>query len=356
MGLGSSIVAVLCSAYSFLLIRIKKIPLHLRLYAFRFGELLEALKQGFPTSGNNLADGMVSDVVNNMIVRGFGGNATALAVYTAVKSVFNFTQTTVTGPALATGPLFGVLYGARDKNGLREGYKVGPLFSVVWCALLVALLPVLQKFYGMSGNSNVRTCVLVCFLFVPFFLTISLTLQLFESTEKAGMGILYSIIPDSIRYPILLLLLTPHLGCMGIWLTFGSNVPMLDISIRANGFDITNLSAQVHAFLERENIPERTSYIVALCLEELAADFAAHCKEIQTKASDREIMDIKIFSDEASVRLIIRNMSKAYNLLNFDPSNDDASNLGIKMAQQFAHSIDYSYVYKINIVTIALDK
>ena len=69
--------------------------------------------------------------------------AMALAVYTAVKSVFSFTQAATVGTAVSTAPLFGILYGARDKNGLRrtlrEGFKVGLLFSVGWCAVLIAL-------------------------------------------------------------------------------------------------------------------------------------------------------------------------------------------------------------------------
>ena len=396
LGIGSCIAAASCSALAFLVIKLKKLPVKLKLYAFGPGELMEALKLGFPTAGNNIADGMVSGVVNNIIVRGFSGNPMALAVYTAVKSVFNFTQAATIGAAMATGPLFGILYGARDKSALRrtlrEGYKIGLVFAVVWCGVLMGLLPVLQKIYGMSGNTDVRTGVMVCFLFIPFFLAIRVMAQVFESTEKAGMGILYSILPDTVLYPLMLMVLMPRLGYMGIWLSFGgngllflvllfvvrsikersfrpsvdrmlcldesirSNVPMLDISIRANSFDVANLSEQIHAFLEQEKVSERTAYLAALCLEELAADFVAHSEEEHSKGSDQEVMDIKLFSDEGFLRLIIRNAAKGYNPLDFRPDDENVAKIGVKMVQKNARRIEYSYVYKINIVTIDLDK
>lgn len=394
LGIGTSIATALCCGISFVIVRVKKLPLKLSLKALNVKDALEAIRLGVPSSGNNLADGVVSGVVNNIILAGFGGSTTVLAVYTAVKAVFSFAQATCVGTALATGPLFGLLYGARDRSGLcrtlREGYKVGLLFDVGWCVLLAALLPVFERFYGMSGNGDMRTGVIICLLFTPVLLALRIMTQLFESTGKVAMGIAYSVIPDSIIYPLLLLVLMPKLGYIGIWLALGGNgilflllmylfrslknrttkmsldrmlcldesirdsVPKLDISIMATTEDTTAFLSQVHDFLKQEQVSERCAYITALCLEELAVDFVQHTQERQSKKG--EIVDIKLFSDEDALRLVIRNAAKPYDPLQFDHEAENETKIGVKLAQQVAQRIDYTYAFSLNIVTIDIAK
>lgn len=394
LGIGTSIATALCCGISFVIVRVKKLPLKLSLKALKIKDALEAIRLGVPSSGNNLADGVVSGIVNNIILAGFGGSTTVLAVYTAVKAVFSFAQATCVGTALATGPLFGLLYGARDRSGLcrtlREGYKVGLLFDVGWCVLLAALLPVFERFYGMSGNGDMRTGVIICLLFTPVLLALRIMTQLFESTGKVAMGIAYSVIPDSIIYPLLLLVLMPKLGYIGIWLALGGNgilflllmylfrslknrttkmsldrmlcldesirdsVPKLDISIMATTEDTTAFLSQVHDFLKQEQVSERCAYITALCLEELAVDFVQHTQERQSKKG--EIVDIKLFSDEDALRLVIRNAAKPYDPLQFDHEAENETKIGVKLAQQVAQRIDYTYAFSLNIVTIDIAK
>lgn len=394
LGIGTSIATMICCCISFVIVRVKKLPLKLSLKALKIKDALEAIRLGVPSSGNNLADGVVSGIVNNIILAGFGGSTTVLAVYTAVKAVFSFAQATCVGTALATGPLFGLLYGARDRSGLcrtlREGYKVGLLFTAGWCVLLAALLPLFARFYGMTGNGDMRTGVIVCLLFTPVLLALRIMTQLFESTGKVAMGIAYSVIPDSIIYPLLLLVLMPKLGYTGIWLALGGNgilflllmylfrslknrttkmsldrmlcldesirdsVPKLDISIMATTEDTTAFLSQVHDFLKQEQVSERCAYITALCLEELAVDFVQHTQERQSKKG--EIVDIKLFSDEDALRLVIRNAAKPYDPLQFDHEAENETKIGVKLAQQVAQRIDYTYAFSLNIVTIDIAK
>lgn len=394
LGIGTSIATMICCCISFVIVRVKKLPLKLSLKSLNVKDALEAIRLGVPSSGNNLADGVVSGIVNNIILAGFGGATTPLAVYTAVKAVFSFAQATCVGTALATGPLFGLLYGARDRSGLcrtlREGYKVGLLFTAGWCVLLAALLPLFARFYGMTGNGDMRTGVIVCLLFTPVLLALRIMTQLFESTGKVAMGIAYSVVPDSIIYPLLLLVLMPKLGYTGIWLSLGGNgilflllmylfrslknrttkmsldrmlcldesirdsVPKLDISIMATTEDTTAFLSQVHDFLKQEQVSERCAYITALCLEELAVDFVQHTQERQSKKG--EIVDIKLFSDEDALRLVIRNAAKPYDPLQFDHEAENETKIGVKLAQQVAQRIDYTYAFSLNIVTIDIAK
>jgi len=244
----------------------------------------------------------------------------------------------------------------------------------------------------MSGVPQFRTGVIVCLCFLPLLLAVRVMTQTFEATEKAGMGLTYSILPDSVIYPLLLLVLLPKLGYMGIWLAYAANslpflvllylirslgqksfrfsadrmlaldksirdnVPMLDISILSSNADATGISGQVHEFLKEENVSERTAYMAALCLEELAADFVEHTQTENIKDAEKTIMDIKLFSDEDSLRIVIRNAAPAYNPLDFQLDNETFSKIGVKLVQKVSRHIDYSHVYKMNIITIDLEK
>jgi hypothetical protein len=299
---------------------------------------------------------------------------------------------------LSAPPLLGLLYGARDKNGikrtLRETYKVALLFSAIWCGVLIALMPVLLKFYGMAGDPTlaaaVRSGVYITMLFIPLILLLRIITTLFESTEKFSMALAYSIIPDSVIYPLLLMVLLPILKYTGIWLAYGANgivflvalyllrslknktlrmssdrilcldesvrdnVPKMDISIHSISEDVSAISTQAHRFLMEEGAGKRNAYMASLCMEELAADFAAHSGE--KKGGDQEIMDVKLFSDADRIRIIIRNADKPYNPLDFQLDDTTFAKVGVKMAQKVAQHIEYTYVYRMNIITIDLAK
>lgn len=391
LGIGTTIGSLLQVLLNFIIMHLRHIPLKFHFYKFSLREIGDALKLGFPSASNNLIDGLIAAVINNIILAGFGGDAMALSVYSAVKGVAAFAQCAALACSMSSSPLFGLLYGARDKNGirrtLRESMYIGLICSVIWCAVLIALLPLLMKFYGMAGNALVRSGVYVTFLFTPVILVLRVMTNLFESTERFTMGMLYSIVPDSVIYPLMLLVLLPIWGYTGIWISYGANgivfllvlyivrslksrstkmnfdrfvcldesvrdnVPRLDISIHANSEDISSISTQVHSFL-KEDASEKTAYMSALCLEELAADFAAHTET--QKGSKQEIMDIKLFLDEQNVRIVLRNTAKRYNPLDFELDKETFSKVGVKLVQKVAQHIDYSYVYKMNIVTIDL--
>jgi len=206
------------------------------------------------------------------------------------------------------------------------------------------------------------------------------------------MGMLYSIVPDSLIYPVLLALLLPFMGYTAIWITYGgnaivfllglylirsaknktgrlsmermlcldesirSNVPVLDISIRSSNTDVTGISSQVHAFLKEQGAGERNAYITALSLEELAADFISHTVESGAKDAGHAIMDIKIFSDEDHLRIIMRNASAPYNPLDFELNDETFAKVGVKLVQKLSRRIDYNYVYRMNIITIDVAK
>ena len=60
-------------------------------------------------------------------------------------------------------------------------------------------------------------------------------------------------------------------------------VPMFDVSIGYNNTDVTGISEKIHRFLLQEYGTKRTAYLLALCLEEIMADFIIHSQITEEK-------------------------------------------------------------------------
>lgn len=397
LGIGTWMGGSLAITSSVLALRKHKISFRVRKEDITLERLSGFVRIGIPSSGNSLADGVVSGIVNNLIVNGFRDGVIALAVYTAVKSVTTFATAIVQAINLSVMPLFGIMYGARDKNGILRAYRESIRLAVMAlgiCAVTVSVAsPVFAGAFDMKGVKDFNIGLIVCmFLYLPLTALVKITTQLFESMEKPGMGFVYSVIPDSIIYPLMLMLLMPVFGYNGIWMAYSlnpipflaglylvrsvkeksfklspdrmlcidkeirDNVPKMDISINSDNRDVSFVSGQVHEFLQKEAVGDQIAYNTALCLEELATDFVEHTAEMDDAKADEEIMDIKLFSDEDKLRIIIRNKAEQYNPLDFKQDTEDFRKLGVKLALEMAKNLEYTYVYQMNIVTIDISK
>lgn len=401
LGLGSAVSGVLNVGLSWIIIRLSHIPLRLRIYRYGFKELGATLLHGLPSTTDSLVDSGVAGIVNNLIVANLG--AAGLAIQSVVKSLFNVITVPIMATGTATGPLFGLFYGARDKQGLKKtigsGLVIGVISAVVWAGVCVAALPLLLKVFMRNASDIenaeqlIRQGIYIMLIFVPFR-TCAVTLgHFYEATERFKQSLAISIIPDSLIYPVLLALLLPELGYTGLWLAQGGNalvffiimyllhavvkktlkmstddilqfdrrvreaVPMLDVSIGYNNIGVAGISNRIHGFMLKEYGTKRTAYLTALCLEELMADFIAHSQITEEKIrGGGAFTDVKLFSDEDAFRIIIRNAAKQYDPLDFEYDDESFSKIGIKMAQKLADRIDYCYVYRMNIVTIYVAK
>ena len=397
LGMGTWLGGGIAAISSYISLKKHDLSLKLRFKDVKFSTLVGFVHHGAPSSGNNLADGVVSGIVNNMIVSGFSNGVLALAVYTAVKSIAGFATAIIQAINLSAAPLFGIMYGSRDKNGILRSYKESIRLAMialgVCAAFVLACTPLWAKVFDLQGNVDLIIGLAICMLaYLPLTALLRITTQFFEAMEKPAMGFLYSMIPDSVIYPILLVLLLPVWGYNGMWIAYSlnaipfllvlylvrsaknrsmvlsydrmfcldeeirDNVPKIDISISSDNKDVTFISKQVYDFLLDEKVEQRTAHTTALCLEELAADFVEHTVENDSKKSKDIIMDIKLFADADMLRMIIRNEAKMYNPLDFELDGETFSKMGVKLAQKLAQNINYSYVYKMNIITIDINK
>jgi Na+-driven multidrug efflux pump len=400
MGLGcgtwmSGCVAALSSYFT---LRKHNISLKLKIKDIKLSVVAKFFGHGIPSSGNNLADGVVSGIVNNIIVSGSANGVVMLSVFTAVKSIVTFATAIIQAINLSAAPLFGIMYGSRDKTGilrsLRESIRLA-ITALLICAVLVMATSVFwAKVYDMQGINAFYIGLAICmFIYLPLTAVVRITTQFFESLEKPLMGFMYSAIPDSVIFPVLLALLLPVLGYNGIWISYSlnaipfifglyllrsiksksaklsydrmlcideeirDNVSKIDISINSDNQDVTFISEKVYTFLKGEGVEDKTAHTTALCLEEISADFVEHTDKTKTKKNGDIIMDIKLFSDKDMLRMIIRNEAPEYNPLDFVPAEcEGTEKMGVRLAKKLAKNIHYSYVYKMNSVTIDINK
>ena len=245
----------------------------------------------------------------------------------------------------------------------------------------------------MAGNPDVRLGAIIQLVFMFSFLAVYVLTVFYESTERFGMSLFMASIPDSVVYPLSLLLFVPHFQTLGIWIAQSFSLiiglfvtyiflsivcrkvplpldkflalkpriihrsPMLDISISNTDEDAVGASEYIQKFLQEKGLSARTSYITALCAEELAVDMTEHFKAHPVKnRMDNAILDIKVFDDESSMEIIIRSMGTPYNPLDFEMDSETFAKAGVKLAQKIAEKIIYTNVYKMNIVSIVVSK
>lgn len=98
-----------------------------------------------------------------------------------------------TGIGYAASTLFGVLYSERDKSGLKhsvwEVLRFGSFVTLIWAAIVFAVLPLLMKVYGMPANHDVRLGSIFQLGFLLFFLVVFVLTIFYESTERFGMSL-----------------------------------------------------------------------------------------------------------------------------------------------------------------------
>ncbi|MBP3241928.1 MAG: hypothetical protein J6M92_15525 [Oribacterium sp.] len=66
------------------------------------------------------------------------------------------------------------------------------------------------------------------------------------------------------------------------------------------------------------------------------------------------LFDIHVFNDEDSIEILIRSIGDSYDPLDYDASRNPESKIGVRMIQKVAEKVTYTYVYKVNVVSIVL--
>ncbi len=396
IGIASSIGSFCMMIAAIGMLRRRKIRLVFKIQPVNKANLLDCLdmlRRGLPASMDNMLDSISLSIVNRIILAAFAANGTSvLALVTIIKTVFKVLRIIPRGVYFASEPLIGILGGGKDNEGIKKAFKTDIRLGLV-CAACAGVLTIILKnpilsFYNMEGNADANTGIILIaisamILVFPFSLN-----AVYEPTGHLLRSLAVAAIPDSLIYPLLLPVAIRCFGITGIWLAMGYNflifiviyylllvlryrrfpvsldhllalkkedgrVTHMDVSVPAEAKDVTFISEKLQGFLLENGVSSRLAYKAALCTDEIAADYIEHRKNSQ-KAVKKAYMDIKVFREADSIKIIVRNYDEPYNPLVFQKEEDSVSKIGITMVQKISREILYSYAYHLNIVTIVM--
>lgn len=395
LGVGSAAgaFAQLITAYIFM--KIKNIKVRYKLYPINKQNLLDGLdciKRGLPSSIDTMLDSVSGSVVNNIILAVFTNGTSVLALVAIIKTISSLVRTIGRGTFYASEPLIGILYGGRDNEGICKTFttsvKLGMIYAAVLAAVLIAIQNPILSFYGIAGNRDAH----IGFILISISAIVSVLPFTFnsayESTQHLSLALLVAVLPDSIMYPLFILLFHKVLGITGIWLGMGYSfipffivyclvfmlinkkiiVPLdrllvlkqyenrdtaLDVSIPIESEQVSFVSESLQNFFLTHGTARRIAFASALCMEEIAADYLDHRKR-EGAQNKKAFMDIKAFRDEDKIEIILRNYDDPYNPLVFERDEESFSKIGVSMVQKLASDIIYSYAYHLNVVSITL--
>lgn len=398
LGIGSSTAALLEFAGGLAVLKYRNIDARLKMLLLRPSEILDTLKSGLPASLDNIIDCIALAVVNNIILTLIPGEPLILSVVAVVNNIKKIVRLPLIGVGYDASPLFGVFYAQRDAYALRktvaESLKMGMIVAVIVCAACFAATPALSRMFGMEMTPDIQMgAMFVCLFQVGYLVQFVLT-NFYESTERFGSSLMMASIPDSLIYPLMLMALIPALGKPGLWLAFGSNpfvgqvimIPVMmllswknptaadrilrlkphilnrsshfEFEIRGTDENAVGISGRIQEYLEKNGHSRRMAYLAALSSEELSVDMIAHQRNEDKKEKadeDGNLFDIRVFSDEGSIEILIRSLGDPYDPLDYDAARNPESKIGVRMIQKIAEKVTYTYVYKMNIVSIVLN-
>ena len=396
LGIGSAAGAFAQMITAYILMKRKQISVRYRLYPLNRENLLDTLdciRRGLPSSIDIMMDSACSSIVNNIILAIFLNGTGVLSLVTVIKTLGSLVRTVGKGAMYSSEPLVAILFGARDKEGIKKVFRFGTKLGLIYAAAVGALLFILQtpllSFYQVNDSldAHIGLSLVACSGLVYVFPC--MYSAVYEATGHLMLSLLMAAVPDSILYPILVGILGKALGVTGIWIAYGYNfiflfafyylllmliykkvpVPLdaqlmlgkmkncdavMDVSIPTDAESVSYVAESLQKFFMDHGSSKKNAYFSALCMEEIAADYLAY-RRSKAAAGKKTYMDIKAFCDGGRIELILRNYDDPYNPLIFEPDPETFSKIGVSMVQKIAEDITYGYTYHLNVVSVVLN-
>ena len=396
LGMGTTASTLVQILISIIILRVRRVNILFKPVFLKLREIGDILRCGVPTAVDSVVESLMSAIINNLILIGFPEEPLILSIVSVVTNIRNIIGCAPRGTAGAAAPLFGIFYSERDKASLLrtmvQAIVLGIPFTIIWCVICRLLLPFLTKLYGMELTPELLQGIRFVMWFMPARLFLFLFISFYEATERFGSSLMLGVIPDSVLYPLMLAVLIPAFGKTGLWLSLSTEIllgliillpvmmlmsrknptpadrllrlrphilersPCFEYSVEGSEESAVGVSEQLQNFLLENGTSARTALLAALCTEELAVDMVNDLRaHPQKQSSDGRILDIRVFNDDGTAEILIRSLGRAYDPLDMDTAPDPVAKLGVRMVQKLAETVTYTYVYKLNIVSIVLD-
>ncbi len=325
----------------------------------------------------------VRNIVLNTIAFDIAGDV-AVSAMAIVGSAIGPIDAVSTG-VVAVGVILASLYvGENDKKSLDKVYystcRVGVMISLMQIAFIVLLGKPICVLFGAEGEvlkQSYRLFLGFAATKIPYTVG-SAYIDVIQSLGKIKIANIYYLLVALLGPVAFAKFLSPVWGINAVWACYvvAELIGLLILQIYYmkekrhrkltgelyfSGFkknititkmeEVVNVSQQISVFCEEHGIDQRRSYMCGLCMEEMAAN------EITHAIPKGCYIDIYVEVENDAITLRLRNNAKKFNPLeSFSPFNpkDPCKNIGIRLVQKIAKTINYQSTFGMNVLIIEL--
>ena len=380
----SSFIAVLCvmpSLFSpkmgYRIVRVKNI----------LPDVGKIILTGSPLALNNLYCVVRVRIFNALLIS--CGGSLALAAYSCANSVNNIGMAVVSGVAQTVGPIVGVLYGERDKEGIHctvsLSVKIGCMVTACMWIVAVVFSRQLAMLFGMTSPEQNQTAALAISILnfnLIFSLIVNVFIYYYMTTGRAGISNLITVLKAIIFNVALSFAGTKLFGFNGFFVGLAlsevfcvltayisasvkkkrescenilllpsklfDNAEYLSKTISATSEEISETAEAAGDFCAEHGLTPKQSMTVSLGIEEIMVLMAQIAL-----AGTEESIEFRLFITENETILRIRCAGKHFDPLSYEPE-DELENLGVKMLLKMASDVSYSTNLGLNNIKLML--
>lgn len=356
------------------------------------GSLLkEMLNLGTPSALNNLLDMARLILINRILMATVGGRA--VAIFTVVCSLSDFTLCILNGVPQTGSPLIGVYRGEKNNPAQRDlihlELKYGGVLSGIITLLIILLAGPLCTLFGLHAAGEGVLALRLFALSIPFAMLCNILTYFYNAAGRVMLAnvitvcrvFLFSVIPAALLAPrgssvwwfrvlaevLTLLFLIPILKWMSLRMEFHSPILLLDERLDREGkvidFSVENdMQAVVNAaeritdFCESNGLDAKKTMMVSLSIEEMLGILLQHC----FKSGEAVSADVRVFIMQGVTGLRIRNSGRQFNPVRFYEEHkleeEFEDTIGIKMILNLAAEVRYQRTFGTNTLTVLFDK
>ncbi len=371
---------------------------------FKFGfklidwnEIFQILKIGVPGAFLIFCIAIRDWVINMILLKHCGNDG--LSAKSALGMVSGIFIAYCLGNGAVVRMLISVFAGEENKNAMKKTLKIaftwGMLLAVVVSIVICLLSPFLTSVFFPDRSSNVYHLAYSLFviysLCIPLILICQISTNYLQAMRHTVFVNFLSVFDGFFSMVIPSMILAPVMGAMGVWianpigivltiltvpvycLIYWKRLPVnldecmflkpdygipesnvLNLSIH-NLDEVALSSAKVLQFCEDHAMGKKSSYYVALCLEEMAANVIQHGFIGDKKK--HSLNSMVIFKAD-KIFLRIKDDCPPFNPKEMAEMMTDRSspdNLGIRMVFKIADDVSYQNLLGLNVLTITVE-
>lgn len=353
------------------------------------GEIKKVITTGSPLALGNLYTVIRVRILNALLLS--CGGSLALAAYGCANSVNNIGMAIVSGFSQTVGPIVGVLYGERDRDGIQKtvkrALKLGSAVTLILWLLCVVSRQQLAALFGMSSLEQTAAAGLAISILnfnLLFTLIVNVFIYYYMTTDHPGLSNLLTFSKGLICNVLLAFIGAKLFGFTGLLAGLAlsemvcilvafiaasaekkkkhcdsvlllpehlfNNGDFLSRTILPTSESISETAELAGDFCSEHGLPPKQAMTVSLGIEEIMVLMQQHAV---TKEDD--CLDFRLFISEYETILRLRCAGKWFNPLNYE-SEDEMDNLGAKMLIKMATDISYSTNLGLNNIKLTIKR